>query len=640
MSEAYAAPDPKELRDHQVDGPELTTRLARTWGTKRGLIGALSTVDHKIIGRRYIVTAFLFLFLGGLAAAAMRLQLARPESRLIGPDLYNQLFTMHGTTMMFLFAVPVMEAFAVYLVPLMLGTRNIAFPRLNAFSYYVYVFGGLMIWVAFMLNIGADVGWFAYVPLSGPEFSPGKRADIWAQMITFTEVSALAVAVEIVVTVPKQRAPGMTLDRIPLFVWSVFVTSFLIIFAMPAVMLASTFLILDRLIGTHIFNPAEGGDALLWQHLFWFFGHPEVYIIFLPATGMVSAIITTFSRRKTFGYLALVLSLIATGFLSFGLWVHHMFTTGLPQLGASFFTASSMMIAIPNGIQIFCWIATLWDGRPVFRTPLLFVLGFFFIFVAGGLSGIMLASVPLDTQVHDTYFVVAHFHYVLIGGAVFPLLGAVYYWYPKIVGRLMDERIGRWHFWLAFVGFNLAFFPMHITGLMGMPRRVYTYQHEMGWDNLNLLSSVGALVFFLSFVVFLWNVITSARKGAVAGDNPWQAGTLEWATSSPPPPQNFDRIPVVTNREPLWAERETLSVAAGLSVDNRELIVSTVSEARADLRESSPEPSVWPFIAAVATGITFIGSIFTPWAAVWGSLIVGVTLIAWFWPKGAKEDEK
>jgi cytochrome c oxidase, subunit I len=640
MSEAFAAPDPKELRDHQIGGPELTARLARTWGTKRGLIGALSTVDHKIIGRRYIITAFLFLFLAGLAAVAMRLQLARPESRLIGPDLYNQLFTMHGTTMMFLFAVPVMEAFAVYLVPLMVGTRNIAFPRLNAFSYYVYLFGGLLIWVAFMLNIGADIGWFGYVPLSGPEFSPGKRADIWAQMITFTEVSALAVAVEIVVTVLKQRAPGMTLDRIPLFVWSVFVTSFLIIFAMPAVMIASTFLILDRLIGTHFFNPAEGGDALLWQHLFWFFGHPEVYIIFLPATGMVSAIITTFSRRKTFGYLALVLSLIATGFLSFGLWVHHMFTTGLPQLGASFFTASSMMIAIPNGIQIFCWIATLWDGRPVFRTPLLFVLGFFFIFVAGGLSGLMLASVPLDTQVHDTYFVVAHFHYVLIGGAVFPLLGAVYYWYPKIVGRLMSERIGCWHFWLAFIGFNLAFFPMHITGLMGMPRRVYTYQPEMGWDNLNLLSSVGALIFFFSFVVFLWNTITSARSGSLSGDNPWDAGTLEWATSSPPPPQNFDRIPVVTNREPLWAEREMLPVAAGLSVENRELIVSTVSEARADLREASPEPSIWPLLAAIATGITFISSIFTPWAVVWGSCIVGVMLIGWFWPKGSKEDEE
>src|SRR3954465_9529642 len=436
---------------------------------------------------------------------------------------------MHGSTMMFLFAVPMMfEALSVYFVPLMVGARNIAFPRLNAFSYYVYVIGGIMLWVAFIYNTGPDVGWFAYPPLSGPAFTPGKRADFWAQMITFTELSGLAVAVEIVVTVLKMRAPGMSLNRLPIFCWSEVVTALMVIFAMPAVMLSSTMLIMDRLVGTHFFNPAEGGDALLYQHLFWFFGHPEVYIIFIPATGWVSSIVVAFSRRQAFGYLPLVLSLIATGFMSFGLWVHHMFTTGLPQLGASFFTASSMLIAIPNGIQIFCWIATLWDGRPVFRTPLLFVMGFFFIFVAGGLSGIILASVPIDTQVHDTYFVVAHFHYVLIGGNVFPLLGAIYYWFPKFTGRLLGERLGAWNFWLAFIGFNVAFFPMHISGLMGMPRRVYTYGPEMGWANLQLLWTPGALILFASFVVFLWNVVASLRSGTVAGANPWGAGTLEW----------------------------------------------------------------------------------------------------------------
>jgi cytochrome c oxidase subunit I+III len=641
MSTADLAPEPHGVRDSELEAPALGGWLTNTWRTPSGLIGALSSVDHKVVARRYLITAFVFLCLGGLNAVAMRLQLSGPERGLIGPDLYNQLFTMHGVTMMFLFAVPMVQATGIYLVPLMVGTRNIAFPRLNAFSYWIYVSGGIFAWVSFLLNMAPDVGWFAYVPLSGPEFGPGKRADVWAQMITYTEVSSLAVAVATIVTILKQRAPGMSLDRMPLYVWSMLVVSFVVVFAMPAVMIASTFLILDRLVGTHIFNPAEGGDALLFQHLFWFFGHPEVYIIFLPATGMVSSIIPTFARRPVFGYMALVLSLISVGILSFGLWVHHMFATGLPKLGASFFTASSMLIAIPNGIQIFCWLATLWGGgRPRLETPLLFVLGFFFIFVAGGLTGVMLASVPLDLQVHDTYFVVAHFHYVLIGGSVFPLLGAAYFWFPKLSGRMLSERLGRWHFWTALIGFNAAFFPMHIVGLWGMPRRVYTYPVELGWGNINLFISAGAVLLFLSFVLFLINLVWSASRGELAGDNPWDAGTLEWATSSPPQSYNFARTPAVTNSEPLWAERETLPVVAGLRVDARELIISTVAEARPDIREKSAAPSIWPLFAALTVGATFVYSIFSPWAVVWGAAPIAISLIGWFWPKGAPEDEE
>jgi cytochrome c oxidase subunit 1 len=629
----------QDFRDHDLDRPALDAALTRTWNTPSGWWGALATVDHKIIGRRYIFTAFVFLALGGVLSILMRLQLAQPEARVLGPDRYNQIFTMHGANMMFLFAVPVMEAMAVYLVPLMVGTRNLAFPRLNAFSYWMFLAGGMLLWIAFALDMGPDVGWFAYVPLAGPQYATGKRADIWAQMITFTEVSALAVSVEIVVTVFKQRAPGMSLDRIPLFVWSMLVTSFIIIMAMPAIMIASTCLILDRLVGTHFFNPAEGGDVLLWQHLFWFFGHPEVYIIFLPAVGMVSTMIATFARRPVFGYLALVMALIATGILSFGLWVHHMFVTGLPRLGESFFTASSMAIAIPAGIQIFCWLATLWDGRPVFKTPLLFVIGFITTFVIGGLTGVMVASVPFDTQVHDTYFVVAHFHYVLVGGAVFPLLGAIYYWFPKMTGRMMSERLGKWAFWLIIVGFNLTFFPMHILGLQGMPRRVYTYQPDMPWSALNMFVSLSAIILVAGFLVFFIDAIRSAHRGPLAPDNPWSAPTLEWSTTSPPPSYNFARIPVVNGPNPLWEQPDILSVATGLRTDRRELLVTTLAEAVPEAREASPRNSIWPFWTAVATSVMLIWSIFTPWAVVWGSIPVAIALIGWFWPKGTPEDE-
>jgi cytochrome c oxidase subunit 1 len=607
--------------------------LARTWEVPRGFAGWFMAADHRTIGKRYIITAFVFFTIAGGLAAAMRAQLAWPDNHLLTNDQYNQFFTAHGLAMMFLFAVPVMEAVGVYMVPLMVGTRNIAFPRLNAFSYYMFLFGGLMLFAALATNTGPDTGWFSYPPLANPSYAPGKRVDFFTQLITFTEIAALAVAVELIATIFKLRAPGMTLNRMPLFVWAMLVTSFMVVFAMPSVMLASTFLLLDRLVGTHFFNPAEGGDAVLYQHLFWFFGHPEVYIIFIPALGMVSQIVTTFTRRPTFGYTALVVSLFATGFVGFSVWVHHMFATGLPQLGLSFFTAASLIIVIPTGIQIFCWIAALWKGRPEVKTPLLFVLGFMAIFVLGGLSGVTLASVPIDLQIHDTFYVVAHFHYVLIGGAVFPLIGGLYYWFPKMSGRMLDERLGKINFWLLFAGFNITFFPMHQLGLRGMPRRVYTYPADLGWNTLNLISSLGALLLVAGGLVLLYNCVRSLRVGALAGDNPWNADTLEWATSSPPPVYNFLEPPIVESRHPLWDRSEAAPVITGLKCDRREVLVTSVMDAEPIHKDHFPEPSIWPFLAAVAVGAAMLGTVFTPWAVVWGAAPIFVTLTGWFWPK-------
>ena len=626
--------EPRSPRDGpQLSGVELDERLAATWARAPGLIGWLSSVDHKEIGRRYVITALAFLALAGALAIAMRMQLAKPNNNLISAQRYDEIFTLHGTTMMFLFAVPVMQGMQIYLTPLQVGTRAMAFPRLTAFSYWMYLAGGTLIWVAFVLNIGPDIGWFAYPPLSGPQYGIGKRADIWAQMITFTEVAALAVAVTLTATVLKQRAPGMTLARMPLFVWSTLVTSLMVIFSMPSVALASGLLLSDRLVGTHFYNPAEHGDALLWQHLFWFFGHPEVYIIFLPATGFVSEIVATFSRRSVFAYPIVVLSLAGTGILAFGLWVHHMFATGLPRVGYSFFTGASMAVSIPTGLQLFCWIATIWIGRVRLQVPMLYVVAFVVTFVIGGLSGVMIAAVPLDLQLHDTYFIVAHFHYVLIGGGVFPLLGAITYWYPKATGRMMSDGLGKVSFWLVFLGFQLAFFPMHISGLLGMPRRVYTYPAGMGLEIPNLLSSIGGGVVALGVLLFVTNLIVSLRAGITAEPNPWGAATLEWATTSPPPDYNFAHIPAVESRTPLWDSPDDLAVAHGLRVDERELLLTSVIDAIPDVREPSAAPSAWPFIAAVATSVAFIASIFSPWGLLFGMLPAGIALIAWFWPK-------
>ena len=621
--------NPTPAADHAEE-----TQLAHTWSRPPGFYGWLTSTNHKDIGLRFIITAFLNFGLAGLLALAMRTQLAVPRLNFLGPDLYNQFFTTHGTAMMFLFAVPVMEGFGLYLVPLMVGTRNVSFPRLLNYGYYVYLIASGLLWTGLFLNMGPDVGWFAYVPLSGPEYGVGKRVDLWSQMVTLVEISTLVGAVEIITTVFKQKAPGMGLNRLPLFVWSQLITGFMILFAMPAVMLCSTMLSMDRLtnVSTHFYNPAEGGDALLWQHLFWFFAHPEVYIIFMPATGFVSAIVPVFSRRKIFGYTPMVLSLIATAFIGFGVWVHHMFATPLPELGQGMFTASSLMIVIPNGVQMFCWLATMWGGKLHFKTPMLFVVAFIMTFVIGGLTGVILASVSVDLQVHDTYFVVAHLHYVLIGGAVFPLFGAIYYWFPKFTGRMMNERLGRWNVALLFVGFHMTFWPMHHLGLHGMSRRIYTYAPETGWGFWNHVASSGAAIIGVSVLLFLVNAFRSRRHGAIAGNDPWGADSLEWAATSPPPDYNFLHPPSVQGRHALWETAPDAPVVTGLSTTRRQALCTTTLDAAPDHKHELAGETIWPvFLAATTAFILIGGGIFHPIYAVIGMGVTFLALVGWFW---------
>ena len=616
-------------------GSEAFERIERTWQSPGGFRGWFTQVNHTAVGLRFIVTAFVFFMLSGLLALAMRLQLAMPLNELLSPESYNQVMTVHGTAMMFLFAIPAMEGVAIYIAPLMVGARDMAFPRLNAFGYYVYLIGGTAFFLSLVFGIAPDAGWFNYVPLANKTFSDSYGVDIWTTMITFIEVSALTAAVELIVTILKLRAPGMSLDRMPIFVWAVLVMAFMMLFAMPSVIVASGLLMLDRLVDTQFFIVEGGGSPLLWQHLFWFFGHPEVYIILVPALGIVTSIVVTFSGRPLFGYTALVLAITGIGMVSFGLWVHHMYTTGLPFMGRSFFMAASSMIAIPSGVQVFCWIATLWGGKVRFATPMLWVLAFFGVFIAGGLTGVMVASVPFDRQVHDSYFVVAHFHYVLMGGAVFPLMGGVYYWFPKVTGRMLSERLGVWSCLTVFIGFNITFFPMHILGLEGMPRRIYTYVDGMGWEAMNIVATAGAFLLAAGFALTLFNVVRSCRQGAVAADNPWAGSTLEWATSSPPLNCNFIQQPVVQSRRPVWDWREADSrtVAHGLSETRRETIVTTLLDARPQSVMVLPGPTPWPFVSALAATVGFIGLIFSPWFFLIGFFATFATMVMWFWPR-------
>ncbi len=524
---------------------------------REGWLSWVASVDHKQIGIMYLVGALFFFVVGGVLALLMRVQLAVPDNHFVSPEIYNQLFTMHGTTMVFLVVVPLLVGLATYMLPLMIGARDMAFPRLNALSFWVQIMGGVMLYFSFATGgVGGGapaVGWFAYAPLSENAFAFGPGVDYWALGLLGIGIGTLTAGINLIATTLSLRAPGMSIRRLPLFVWMTLVTAFLIVVVMPILNAGLVMLLIDRLLNAHFFRPAEGGSAVLWQHVFWAFGHPEVYIMILPAFGIISEVIPVFSGKPIYGYEFVAASTLAIAFLSLAVWAHHMFAVGLGHAFDLFFGLCSMAIAVPTGVKIFNWTATMYQGRVRFTTAMLFAIGFLLMFTIGGLSGVAFAIVPIDWQLTDSYFVVAHLHYVLFGGSIFALFAGIYYWFPKISGRMLDERWGQAHFWLTLVGFNLTFMIQHALGMLGMPRRVFTYPALPGWEAMNMLSTVGAFLLALSVLLFLINIAISLRGGEIAGDNPWGAWTLEWATSSPPPPENFLRgVPPVNGRRPLW----------------------------------------------------------------------------------------
>jgi cytochrome c oxidase subunit I len=615
-------------------------RLRRIWETAPGVLGWLSSVDHKEIGKRYMITAFAFLIAGGIEAAVMRAQLATPNETLLTPEQYNQLFTMHGVTMIFLYALPVLSGFSNFLWPLMLGSRDMAFPRLNALSYWIFLFSGLFLYASFPLGLAPDAGWFNYVPYASRQYNPGINIDVYALGMVLLGISTTVGSANFVVSLMRTRAPGMSINRVPILVWGTLTASVGNLFAVPAVSLAFFLLWLDRQYGTHFYDPAAGGQPLLWQHLFWMFGHPWVYAIILPAMGIVSDGLPTFCRRPLVGYTAVALATVTTMVLGFGVWVHHMFATGLPPLALSFFGSASTVIVIPSAVAVFSWLATIWTGRPVFKTAFLYFAGFVFVFVIGGVSGFMTAAVPLDWQLTDTYFVVAHLHYVLIGINVFPVVGGIFYWFPKFTGRLMNERLGKWAFWLMFIGFNVGFFPMHIAGVLGMPRRIYTYPDGMGWDTVNLLITVGSYVFAIGVVVFVYDVFYSLREGERARPNPWNAPSLEWATPSPPPPYNFAVIPSVGSRYPLWEDQMEHGpshsvIDRGYLLDHgRETVGTTVLDAEPDVILEMPGDTIAPLILALGLSVMFVGLLLhVTWITAVSALVTLAATITWLWPR-------
>lgn len=626
-------PAPESVRSAHIE------RLKQMWETPDTLRGWFSTVDHKTLGIRYLVSAFLFMIIAGLEALLLRVQLTHSDLAIVTPEAYDQLFTMHGMTMIFWYAAPILSGFSIYFVPLLIGARDLAYPRLNSLTYWALVLSFILLYISPFFGQAPHAGWFAHAPYTEFRYSPGYGMDVFALSLIFLGISTTGGAVNLLVTIFRMRAPGMSISKMPVYLYSTMTMSFLIVIAMPALSVACVFLELDRRYQTHFFTVERGGNPILWQHLFWFFGHPWVYVVFLPATGIISMAIPVFTRRPLVGYPYVVLSTVLTGVTGCGVWVHHMFSVGMSQMAMSFFSAASMSISMFTAIQVFAWVATIWKGRPIATVAMHYALGFMACLVIGGLNGIVHAVVPVDWQLHETYFLLAHLHYVLIGANLFPVFCGFYYWLPKITGRLMDEKIGKISFWVMFIGFNVGFFPMHLLGLAGMPRRIYTYPGSMGWDTLNLITTVGAFVFGVGILIGIVNFFYSLRHGEAAGKDPWKGETLEWAVDSPPASWEVVHIPTVATRCPMWDDHdEDYDPYDERVLDQARLtLITTWVDAEPRAISRLPSDSLIPLWLSLALFV-FFGAMIMHWlwAALAAVIVSLLCVYAWVWPKAEK----
>jgi cytochrome c oxidase subunit 1/cytochrome c oxidase subunit I+III len=603
-------------------------RLERQWAERPGVLGWLTTTDHKRVGLLYFWATLVFFGAGGVEALTMRTQLIKPNNDVVGPELFNQLFTVHGMTMIFWFIIPMTTgAFGNYLTPLMVGARDMAFPRMNALSFWIFLASGIFLYIGLFSGFGPDAGWFDYTPLGSRLYDPSRNIDFYTLGIIFNSIASTLTAANLIVTILKLRAPGMSFNRIPLFCFAMLAASFGLLFALPSLSVDAIFLYLDRNLGFHFFDVAHGGSNFLWQHLFWFFGHPEVYILIVPAFGIATEIIPAFTRRKMLAFPLVAIAELLVVFIGFGVWAHHMFATGLPTTTLVFFAGATSMVVIPSTIQVFAWSMSIFTGTPKFKTPLLFIIGFIVMFVAGGLTGIMFLAIPFDQQMTDTYFVVAHFHYIIFGAAVFPIFGGMYYWFPKVTGKLYFERPGQISFWIIFIGTNLLFFPMHIVGLLGMPRRVYTYPGGLGWTSYNVLESIGGYITAIGIVVLFANLVVSYFRGPPSGPDPWHGPTLEWTIPSPPPEYNFATIPTVSSAYANWTDDVPPSLE--LDVGHKQHVSTLVDGWTAEIADM-PHSSPWPILLALALALLFTMLVIQHYmfASIF-AVVIALTLLGW-----------